>query len=349
MMRCPLPIDWLEHLEGAGSSELASHLSQCRSCQILVDQLRREKRPPLRPRNLPSADSWPRWTEVKDASPQFGDIWWTSSSLRSARDLQRIPVLVFSEPWHEQGHTWCEAVPLSSDVENATSLDLVMLHTDSDINVPWRALLRHQTIVDTGDLESRIGRVTTQGQALLRDVLDGRAPQARFGPAIESAEDTRAELPELLNSSMRLMGRAYAELMEGPGQTSSARVLTFPMRPLAIHSHRATAQVRLAASTSVEREHPRWEVDVPHWGHLKGRVDLRFADDELLFVIESVEEAHIAVGSTAWVAVWSDRLSKPVTSAAFDPSTDRQVVLGKGLEMFPQEITRLEFRLSDET
>ena len=53
--------------------------------------------------------------------------------------------------------------------------------------------------------------------------------------------------------------------------------------------------------------------------------------------------------SMAWVAVWSDRLSEPVTSGAFHPKTDRQVLIGKGLEMFPREITRLEFRLSDET
>jgi hypothetical protein len=223
-----------------------------------------------------------------------------------------------------------------------------MLRTDSDVNVPWRALLRHQTIVDSSDLESRIGRVTDQGDALLRDVADGRAPANRFGPAVDNAEDTRADLPEAFHASMRLIGRPYAELMEGQEDTTSARILTFPMRPLAIHTQRASTQLRLAASTHVELEHKRWEVDVPHWGHLEGRVDHHFADDELLFVIESVVEAHLVHRATAWVAVWSDRLSEPVTSAAFDPTTERQVVLGKGLEMFPREITRLEFRWSDE-
>ena len=42
MMRCPLPIDWLEYLEGTGSSDLALHLSECRPCQILLDRLRQE-------------------------------------------------------------------------------------------------------------------------------------------------------------------------------------------------------------------------------------------------------------------------------------------------------------------
>src|SRR5436305_1937095 len=101
MMRCPLPIDWLEYLEGAVSSDLASHLSTCRPCQILVDELRRDKRPSLRRANLPESDSWPRWNEAKDAVPRFGDIWWTTSSLAAHRDLPRIPVLLLSDTWHE--------------------------------------------------------------------------------------------------------------------------------------------------------------------------------------------------------------------------------------------------------
>src|SRR5882672_12140013 len=146
MMRCPLPIDWLEYLEGAGSSDLASHLLKCLPCQILVDELRRDERPSFRSANLPPADSWPHWTEVKEPAPRFGDIWWTVSSVESGRELPRIPVLVFSDTWREKGHSWCELVPLSSDVENATSLDLVMLRSDTDMNVPWCAFLRNQTI-----------------------------------------------------------------------------------------------------------------------------------------------------------------------------------------------------------
>jgi hypothetical protein len=39
-MRCPLPIDWLDYLEGAASDALTIHLGKCQPCQRLVADLK---------------------------------------------------------------------------------------------------------------------------------------------------------------------------------------------------------------------------------------------------------------------------------------------------------------------
>jgi hypothetical protein len=349
MMRCPLPIDWIEYLEGAGSSDLALHLTECRPCQILVDELRRDKRPSLRPTNQPAADSWPRWSEAKEAAPRFGELWWTASSLESSRELPKIPVLVLSETWLEEGHQWCEVVPLSTDIESATSLDLVMRRSETDMNVPWCVLMRYQTTAEISALESRIGRLTERGKALIADVVDGRIPADRTGSPIEGPQDSRGRLSEDLEPPFKLLGRRYARLHEGAEeQALVARVLRFPMRQV-FFNESTLGQLSLAASTNVEHETKHWAVDVPLRGRLQGRVDHHFFDDELHFVIENVVEEQSGLGPTAWLAVWYVGLNEPVTSQPFDPKADRDVLIAKGLEVFPREITRLEFRLSDET
>jgi len=239
-------------------------------------------------------------------------------------------------------------VPLSSDVESATSVDVVMRRSDTDMNIPWCVLFRHQTTAEIGDLESRIGRLTDRGKALIANVLDGRIPADRTGSPIEGPQDPRARLSEDLERSLKLLGRRYARLHEGPEEAQAARVLTFPMRQV-LFNESTIGQLSLAASTSVEHETKHWAVDIPLRGHLQGRVDHRFFDDELHFVIENVVEEQSGLGPTAWFAVWYVGLNEPVTSQPFDPKTDHDVLIAKGLEVFPGEITRLEFRLSDET
>src|SRR5687768_4906612 len=112
-MRCPLPIDWLEYLEGAASGDFASHLRECRPCQLLVEELRRQVpgRPRLRLLRVPAADSWPRWQATQGVSPSLGEIWW---SRRTSQDSERAPFLIVSDAWAEGGRSWCDVVPIST-------------------------------------------------------------------------------------------------------------------------------------------------------------------------------------------------------------------------------------------
>src|SRR5436853_324579 len=82
-------------------------------------------------------------------------------------------------------------------LEGGSSGDLLLLRVDTDMSVPWLALLRHQTIADVRSLEACIGKLTEAGQAIVQDVLGGRAPIDRFGSSIEGANDARLEVPAL--------------------------------------------------------------------------------------------------------------------------------------------------------
>jgi len=348
MMNCPLPIDWIEYLEGAVSDEFTTHLPKCRPCQLLVEELRREKRPRLS--RAPFVESWPRWTETRDAAPAFGDIWWTSSESPEAQISIgfRIVVLVVSDVWQEHGRLWCEVVPLSTNVEDATSLDVVLLRRDTDTEVPWTVLLRNQMIAEVRDLDTRFGRLTDPGQALIRDVVAGHAPHDRFGSPIDGPDDPRASIPQELHRAVRLLGQKYARLLDDQTSTRSARILAFPMQRTSFGSGKAAAQLSLAASTAVEQTARQWAIELPERGRLRGRIEHRYMEDVLLFVVEEVIEEQLGLGPIAWIAAWSDRLKAPVTSQPFHPTVDREIVISKDMEIFPQEVSRLELRLSDE-
>src|SRR5574341_1059312 len=109
-MRCPLPVDCLEYLEGAPSDTLALHLRECRPCQLLVEELRRDLplRRQLRVPRIPLADSWPRWHEAKPSSPVFGDIWWNAKSVGGSdyNPTARVLLLVLSDLWEERDRSW---------------------------------------------------------------------------------------------------------------------------------------------------------------------------------------------------------------------------------------------------
>jgi hypothetical protein len=348
-MRCPLPIDWLEYLEGAHSEELASHLPGCLPCQLLVEELRREGRPQLRLSRLPKSEAWPRWIEAEPASPAFGDIRWTGDSLRTTSTLvTRVQVLVMSDVWEEKGGSWCEVVPLLTDIENATSLDLVLVRSENTMEVPWRVPLRHQTIANIGDLGARIGCLTEPGRAIVQKLLEGYAPEERFGSPIEGPDDLRVRLTEEVGSVIRRLGQPYSLILEPADvQTTPPRVLSFELRPFMV-SEPATGALELAADSAVKEEEHEWVAEIPNRGALKGRVEYRYAEDELLFVIEQVAETEMGLHSPAWIALWSRRLSEPVTSAQFVPSVGGRVSIGRDLGVLPREISRLELRLSDE-
>lgn len=348
-MRCPLPIDWLEYLEGAHSEELASHLPLCRPCQLLVEELRREGRPQLRLSRLPKSEAWPRWIEAEPASPAFGDIRWTGDSLRTTSTLvTRVQVLVMSDVWEEKGGSWCEVVPLLTDIENATSLDLVLARSENTMAVPWRVLLRYQTIANIRDLGARIGCLTEPGRASVQKALEGHAPEELFGSPIEGSDDLRVRLPEQVDSVIRILGQAYALILEPENiETRLPRILSFELRPFMV-SEPAPGALELAADSVVKEEEVEWVTEIPNRGSLKGGIEYRYADDELLFAIEQVAETEMGLHSPAWIALWSRRLSEPVISAQFVPSVGGHVSLGRDLGVLPREISRLELRLSDE-
>ena len=349
MMRCPLPIDWLEYLEGTASEALFLHLQECRPCRLLVEELRRESHSPeLIASGVPQPESWPRWRETRPLSPAFGEIWWSTQFREPDSDpTGRVLLLILSDPWTEKSRSWVEVVPLATDIENATSLDLVLTRGDTDMNVPWRVLFRYQTIVERDEIDSRIGDLTATGRVIIKDALTGRASEERFGSPISGAEDSRIQPPQWMQESIRLLGRAYARMLEENEAHSPARVVSFTMRPT-VRFTDVAQNLSFAAASTVE-EYRSWVVEIPEKGRLRGRIEHRFLDDELLFVIEEVVEEPLDLPSTARITFWSDRLQAPVTSPPFRPAVGEQVTLGDGYGIVPGDISRLELRVPDES
>jgi hypothetical protein len=120
------------------------------------------------------------------------------------------------------------------------------------------------------------------------------------------------------------------------------------MHPASIIPIIPTQSFSLAAATDAERQKSRWSVQIPERGRIEGRVEHRYAEDELLFVIDEVVEEQLGLRMTAWVAAWSGDNEAPVTSQPFHPTIDQTVIIGRDLGVFPREIRRLELRLTDE-
>jgi mRNA-degrading endonuclease toxin of MazEF toxin-antitoxin module len=217
-MQCPLPIDWLEYVEGAKPAELIEHLEACVPCRLLVEDLRRQPRVLLDRKHLASKE-WPHWRTTKPAVPQFGEIWWTAR-VRSEEELplERLLIVVISDVWKERGHSWCDVVPLTSDIENATSLDMLLSRDDNDLYVPWRALLRHQIVAETMDLDSRIGSLTDDCKAVVRQALNAQAPCERFGSQIESSLDLRLRGMKAVGNLARALAKKYAQALDRDSQ-----------------------------------------------------------------------------------------------------------------------------------
>jgi len=350
-MRCPLPVDWLDYLDGGASEELGAHLRECVPCQLLVATLRHDlpSRANTSAVDLRHTHSWPHWREDKPHSPTLGDIWWSvQSPTLDVTSLARALLLVISDPWPEGGRSWAHVVPLSTDIETATSLDLLLARVDSDVAVPWRALLRYQTVAERKDLDSRIGTLTPSGRALLDQVLAGRAPVERLGSAIAGPLDSRVALPEAASTALRRLGRGYALLHEeGEAAKPPTRVASFAMRQTRRQSPTPEG-LALAAASSAASENVIWSVDIPGRGRLQGRVEYRLSEDQLVFVVEDIEEKERGLHSAARIALSSERLATPTASQPFVPAVGQEILLGRDLGIFPEEINQLELRLSDE-
>lgn len=348
-MQCPLPIDWLEYVEGAGSEALELHLHECLSCQLLVAKLKAEQRPVLRAGQIRSTSEWPQWVESRGISPQLGDVWWTRLAPGGGKSSAiRLLVLVVSDLWKDKGDSWCDVIPLKSDVENATSLDLTLSPSDTDLNVSWRALLRRQTVASSRDLSARVGALTIGGLGILQKALEGEAPEDRFGISIEDPEDVRLRNEEDFDNALRDIGQSYAMALESDEVISERpRVLQFPLHRVQIRQQ-GMGSLQLAADTAVKEEKFEWAVDLPNRGRIQGKIDYQIFEDKIVFVIENIVESGLGLHSSAWLVLWSHRLSEPVVSEQFVPISCKTVLLGQDLTVMPKEIDRLELRLSDE-
>jgi hypothetical protein len=232
-------------------------------------------------------------------------------------------------------------------VENATALDLLLFAADTDLGVPWRALVRHQTTVRRQELDARIGRLTDAGRSFIDEVVAGRAPKERFGVPIADAYDDRLALPEGVDRAIRLLGRPFAEASERDDATTTHnRNLIFEFKPTRRPSFEQ-GPMKLAADSAIGEHVVVWIVEIPGRGRIGGRIEHQPFRDELSFAIDDVAHEERGLQVMASILVWSD-LPDAIESEPFVPEVGQKVLLGSDQGIVPSKIRRLELRLSSD-
>lgn len=344
MMRCPLPVDWLEYLEGTRSPELTAHLAKCLPCQISVQELQREPRPVLR--SSWAGHAWPHWRAAgmdgdDGTAPMAGD-------LRLLADVagigMNIPVVLISDSRSEGAQSWFEVAPVLTDIESATALDLMLFRNDTSLQTPLRVVFRRQAVVDSSDLRVRIGSLTESGRLIIDQAMQGKAPSERFGTPVV---DDNVHVPHEIDNIVESLNRKYGLLVEeNDTEARPAEVISFKLHPVMFSQ--PSSDLRLAAATSAREDELQWEADDPRHGRFRGRVEYRHAADELILVIEEFVAAEPAARLRAQMLVQSTRLSEPAISEPFVPLPGTSVVIGRDLGVLPAEIAGLELRVAHE-
>lgn len=193
---CPLPIDWLDYLEGEKPAEMKEHLHDCPSCREALSLLGEQVG------NVPS----PTWTkhltgledahltEERAVNPAPAELWFSAGEWTfhdtEYRPPERSLVLVLSEASREIGeHSWYDVAPVRTDVEEALPTDLLVTAKESSLNCSLRIVLTFECKVERRQLESRVGRITDID--LVISALGDETSAWRWGNPLESPEDTR--------------------------------------------------------------------------------------------------------------------------------------------------------------
>ena len=142
-MDCPLPIDWLDHLEGRAVDapvDLEAHLADCRRCQALVAELRAHSVGVVLTAYGGRTEA-PKWPAEERADVAVGDVWLTKPA--EAIDERQLVMIVDERDEFDQ--TWYSAVPLTTETDLATDSDLLLDSGDTSLGVPLAAQFRLQT------------------------------------------------------------------------------------------------------------------------------------------------------------------------------------------------------------
>src|SRR5206468_2636830 len=105
--------------------------------------------------------------------------------------------------------------------------------------------------------------------------------------------------------------------------------------------------MRLAADTAISAEDWLWELEIPQRGRIQGRIEHKYANDELSFAIDAIEQKGRGLRTQMWIVAWCLRLPEPVTSEPFVPEPAHRIILGRDRGIVPTDVARLELRLAE--
>lgn len=321
MMRgCPLPVDWLDYLDG-DRPDLEVHLDECLTCQALVASLRSQ------PVNS-IASTWAQaylgktaavWTEERPATPAPAEFWFSSSNFTLSlsanavdagtwpsfayEGVDRLLLLVVGDPHADHEVQWLDVVPVLSDVERATETDVLFAADENSLGAPWRALFAHQCKVAREQLDTRVGSLWEAGQMVLAAAFSGELDERRWGPPLQHPSDPRAFLDSELEEGLMRLRTPWllmTELTDEPGERPLGPYLVkdyptnaenevsqrsiFSLKPV----FEPPRELALAAASSSPDIRELWELDSAQV-KLVGKLHVDFAKGLLSFVVVSVQ------------------------------------------------------------
>lgn len=223
---CPLPVDWLDLLEGRIAApevaRLRRHLASCPQCQGTVERLRSAAVGPgvldaefIRE---PPQQVQP-YRELKPDVPDFGQIWLTSTSFalgdRSYAGGPRLTVVLLSALWERAGQEWCDVAPVGTDPARATDGHLVIRASECDLGHPLRLLLSARVVLHKRQLEVCVGSLSATGREALDDELAKKRDPERHGRPLLGPHDRRLLADRELITQMADLGSPFAALAYG--------------------------------------------------------------------------------------------------------------------------------------
>lgn len=335
--RCPLPIDWLDFVETGQPESLAAHLADCASCRACVDSLREQTAGDdlggwLDAIDLDAAVVWrPRpasaigfGTLVMNAAGYEGDE--TSYS-----DLWRLSFVVIDDGRLIGAQRWFKVAPVDTDVENASSTDLLLRSGESELAVPLRVVFSLQTTLAEEQMAHSVGRLTRAGEETVQKAIAGELDELRYGLPLSGPDDDRLAADRALEEVVRYLRSPFFALgaespteladdavreEEAVGAGSWGRLIYFQLDRLQASS----GQLALAAQSEPTDRVYRASLH-DEGGKIEGELRFDLWRDTLLLFIERLE----GFGSRMQLIV--EAKGRHIESPTFVPRAGEEVEL----------------------
>lgn len=306
--RCPLPIDWLDFVETGQPDSLRVHLDECASCRVYVDSLRQQASTDdlgdwLSEVDLNDAARWhPRPVSTIAFAMLVMNAADYDSDDVSYSDVWRLPFLVLDDGREIAGRRWFKVAPADTDVENASSTDLLLRADESELGVPLRVVFSLQTSLAEDQMSDELGQLTAAGTETLRQAIAGELGEMRYGLPLTGSEDDRLVADRELDEVVRILRSPFFALVveaedaaeREPAEreadadeswSKAARVFDFQLDRVG-----STAEQQLALAAQSEPTqwiyHASLRTDV---GEMEGELRFELMRDMLVFFIERLE------------------------------------------------------------
>lgn len=334
--RCPLPVDWLDYLEGEKTEEISAHLRDCPSCRQVLASLSHQ------PGRIPD----PAWAarfahasgallvEEEISEPGVAELWLSASHWRFDEVEYQLPerslVLVLSYPatYESEELRWYDVAPVRTDIEQALPTDFLLDAAQSSFDAPLGIVFSLQCKVERRQLHTRVGHL--HDVDIVFTALNSKTNAWRWGNPLEGPDDPRLWWEASFAETVKALRTPWLQYLDGAGRARAqdpspaqvgelAEVLTFTPRPW---RQLPESEWALAAAASDEDIDRFWELATDEL-RIGGVFDNDWDDNgELMFVIHDL---HAKRSLRLRLFVYLHGVDAPLASETFEPKSGARV------------------------